>query len=125
MNQQAMPNTMYFGDCLEIMAQYMPDESVDLIYLDPPFNSKRIYNAFIGGAQWVAFDDTWRWREAIDDFHSAADDVSLAPTMQGLRRILGEGSRLAYLSYIASRLRECRRLLKRSGQHLSCTVTRQ
>ena len=124
MNQQAMPNTMYFGDCLEIMAQYMPDESVDLIYLDPPFNSKRIYNAFIGGAQWVAFDDTWRWREAIDDFHSAADDVSLAPTMQGLRRILGEGSRLAYLSYIASRLRECRRLLKRSGSiYLHCDPT--
>ena len=55
---QAIPNRLYFGDCLEIMAEYIPDESIDLIYLDPPFNSKRIYNAFIGGAQWVAFDDT-------------------------------------------------------------------
>ncbi len=52
------------------MAEYLPDESVDLIYLDPPFNSKRIYRAFIGGAQWVAFDDAWRWHEAIDEYFS-------------------------------------------------------
>ncbi len=42
------PNRLYFGDCLEIMQEYIPDESVDLIYLDPPFNSKRLYNAFMG-----------------------------------------------------------------------------
>ena len=44
------PNRLYFGDRLEVMREDLPDESVDLIYLDPPFNSKRIYNAFIGGA---------------------------------------------------------------------------
>jgi site-specific DNA-methyltransferase (adenine-specific) len=97
------------------MAEYIPDESVDLIYLDPPFNSKRIYNAFIGGAQWIAFDDTWRWYEAIDDFHAVAGDVSMGRTMEGLRRILGEGAELAYLSYMANRLRECQRVLKPAG----------
>ena len=106
------------------MAEYIPDESVDLIYLDPPFNSKRIYNAFIGGAQWVAFDDTWRWYEAIEDFHAVAADVSLAPTMEGLRRILREGAELAYLSYMANRLRECRRVLKQTGSiFLHCDPT--
>lgn len=124
MSNQASPNRLYFGDCLEIMAEYIPDESVDLIYLDPPFNSKRIYNAFIGGAQWVAFDDTWRWYEAIDDFHAVAADVSLAPTIEGLRRMLGQGAELAYLSYMANRLRECRRVLKPTGSiYLHCDPT--
>lgn len=121
---QATPNRLYFGDCLEIIAEYIPDESVDLIYLDPPFNSKRIYNAFIGGAQWVAFEDTWRWYEAIDDFHAVAGNVSLAPTIEGLRRMLGEGAELAYLSYMANRLRECHRVLKSTGSiYLHCDPT--
>lgn len=121
---QAIYNRVYFGDCLEIMADCIPDESIDLIYLDPPFNSKRIYNAFIGGAQWVAFDDTWRWYEAIDDFHAVAGDVSMGPTMEGLRRILGEGAELAYLSYMANRLRECRRVLKPAASiYLHCDPT--
>ena len=124
MPDQATPNRLYFGDCLEVMSEYLADESVDLIYLDPPFNSKRIYNAFIGGAQWVAFDDTWRWYEAIDDFHAVASEVSFAPTMEGLRRILGEGGELAYLSYMANRLRECYRVLKRTGSiYLHCDPT--
>ena len=121
MENQISSNRLYFGDCLEVMAEYIPDDSIDLIYLDPPFNSKRIYNAFIGGAQWVAFDDTWRWYEAIDDFHAVAGDVSMVPTMEGLRRILGEGAELAYLSYMAYRLRECRRVLKPTGSiYLHC-----
>ena len=121
MDNQISSNQMYFGDCLEVMTEYIPDESVDLIYLDPPFNSKRIYNAFIGGAQWVAFSDTWQWHEAIDDFHEVAGDVSLAPTMEGLRRILGEGAELAYLSYMANRLRACWRKLKPTGSiYLHC-----
>ena len=52
---------LYFGDCLDVMRENLETDSVDLIYLDPPFNSKRLYNAFIGGAQWVAFENTWRW----------------------------------------------------------------
>ena len=117
-------NRLYFGDCLDVMREDIPDESVDLIYLDPPFNSKRLYNAFIGGAQWVAFDDTWQWHEAIDDFDDVAGDVTLADTMEGLRRILGETPSLAYLSYMANRLRECRRVLKSTGSiYLHCDPT--
>ena len=117
-------NRLYFGDCLDVMREDIADESVDLIYLDPPFNSKRLYNAFIGGAQWVAFDDTWRWHEAVDDFHDLAGDVGIADTMEGLRRILGEGTQLAYLSYMANRLRECHRVLKSTGSvYLHCDPT--
>ena len=106
------------------MREDIPDESVDLIYLDPPFNSKRLYNAFIGDAQWVAFDDTWRWSEAVDDFHEVASDVSMADTMEGLRKIHGEGSALAYLSYMANRLQECWRVLKPTGSiYLHCDPT--
>ena len=117
-------NRLYFGDCLDVMREDIADESVDLIYLDPPFNSKRLYNAFIGGAQWVAFNDTWRWHEAVDDFHDVAGDTRLAPTIEGLRQILGEGPNLAYLSYMANRLRECHRVLKGSGSiYLHCDPT--
>ena len=77
-------NRLYFGDCLDVLREDLPDESVDLIYLDPPFNSKRLYNAYIGGAQWVGFEDTWRWHEAVDDFHEVAADVELGRVCQGL-----------------------------------------
>ena len=118
------PNRLYFGDCLDVMREDIPDESVDLIYLDPPFNSKRLYNAFMGGAQWVAFDDTWRWHEAVDDFHDVASQPSLAGLMEGLRMMLGEGPQLAYLSYMANRLVECHRGLKPTGSiYLHCDPT--
>ena len=106
------------------MREDIPVESVDLIYLDPPFNSKRLYNASMGGAQWVAFKDTWRWSEAVDDFHDVAGDNRMADTMEGLRLILGEGSKLAYLSYMANRVRECWRVLKPTGSlYLHCDPT--
>ncbi len=118
------PNRLYFGDCLDVMREDIPDESVDLIYLDPPFNSKRIYNAFIGGAQWVAFNDTWLWHEAVDDFHDVAGQTRYAGLMEGLRTMLGEGPELAYLSYMANRLIECRRVLKPTGSiYLHCDPT--
>ena len=102
----------------------MPDDCVDLIYADPPFNSKRLYNAYIGGAQWEAFNDTWRWHEAVDDFHEVAADVDVGPAMEGLRTILGEGPDLAYLSYMANRLRECRRVMKPTATvYLHCDPT--
>ena len=117
-------NRLYFGDCLDVLREDVPDESVDLIYLDPPFNSKRLYNAYIGGAQWVAFEDTWRWHEAVEDFHAVAGDVDLGRTLEGLRQILGEGPNLAYLSYMTNRLRECRRVLKPTGSiYLHCDPT--
>ncbi|MYH72205.1 MAG: site-specific DNA-methyltransferase [Acidimicrobiia bacterium] len=117
-------NRLYFGDCLDVMREDVPDDSVDLIYLDPPFNSKRLYNAFIGDAQWVAFNDTWRWHEAEDDFHHVAGQVEMAATMEGLRSILGESCNLAYVSYMANRLLECRRILKPTGSiYLHCDPT--
>lgn len=119
------PNRLYFGDCLEIMKEFVSDESVTLIYLDPPFNSKRLYNAFIGGAQFVAFDDTWRWYEAVDDFHAVAGgEYELARTMEAFRLMLGEGPELAYLSYMANRLQECYRTLREDGSlYLHCDPT--
>ena len=70
------PNTLYYGDNLSILRDYIPDESVDLIYLDPPFNSNRSYNVLFkdesghdSEAQITAFDDTWHWNmetERID-----------------------------------------------------------
>ena len=119
-----IPNKLYFGDCLDVMREDIPDESIDLIYLDPPFNSKRLYNAFIGGAQWVAFDDTWRWSEAVDDFHEVAASPSYSGMIEGLRQIVGEGPELAYLSYMTNRLIECRRVLKSTGSiYLHCDPT--
>ena len=117
-------NRLYFGDCLDVMRENIPDESVDLVYLDPPFNSKRLYNAFIGGAQWVAFDDTWRWYEAVGDFHEVAGQPEYRGLMEGLRLMLGEDSQLAYLSYMANRLLECHRVLKPTGSiYLHCDPT--
>lgn len=114
-------NRLYFGDCLEVMRENIPEESVDLIYLDPPFNSKRLYNAFIGGAQWVAFDDTWRWHEAIEDFDQVAGRPRYKGIMEGLRMMLGEDSQLAYM---ANRLVECHRVLKPTGSiYLHCDLT--
>ena len=120
----AAKNRLYFGDCLDVLREDIADNTVDLIYLDPPFNSKRLYNAFIGGAQWVAFNDTWRWHEAVDDFHEVAGRLDVAPAMEGLRRILGDGPELAYLAYMANRLAECRRVLKPTGSiWLHCDPT--
>ena len=120
----SQPNRLYFGDCLEVMREDVSSESVDLIYLDPPFNSKRLYNAFIGGAQWVAFDDTWQWYEAVNDFHEVAKQPQYKGIMEGLRLVLGEGSQLAYLSYMANRLVECQRVLKSTGSiYLHCDPT--
>ena len=119
-----MSNKLYFGDCLEVMRKDVPEESVGLIYLDPPFNSKRLYNAFIEGAQWMAFKDTWRWHEAVEDFHQLVGIPSMAGTMEGLRSILGEGPNLAYLSYMGNRLWECRKVLKPTGSiYLHCDPT--
>lgn len=117
-------NRLYFGDCLDVMRQDIPSESVDLVYLDPPFNSKRLYNAFIGDAQWIAFDDTWQWYEAIEDWEDVASQPQYKGIMEGLRMMLGEGAQLAYLSYMANRLVECHRVLKPTGSiYLHCDPT--
>ena len=110
---------------MEVMREEIPDASVDLIYLDPPFNSKRTYNASVDGVQHEAFKDTWTWNDdAVDNFQDAFTAPQGAPVMEGLRVILGEGSDLAYLSYMANRLRECHRVLKDTGSiYLHCDPT--
>ena len=119
-----LPNRLYFGDCLDVMREDIPNRSVDLIYLDPPFNSKRLYSAYTGGARWVAFDDTWRWPEAVEEFREVAAITGMAGTMEGLRQIIGEGPNMAYLSYMANRMLECRRVLADHGSiYLHCDPT--
>jgi DNA modification methylase len=126
-------NTLYYGDNLDIMRRYIPDESVDLIYLDPPFNSNATYNVLYAehngsraSSQIKAFEDTWSWgREAEEtyaDLVTSGDRVSDA--MQAFRTFLGACDMLAYLVMMAPRLQEMRRVLKSTGSiYLHCDPT--
>ena len=130
------PNTLYYGDCLEWLPRF-PSGSVDLVYLDPPFNSNTDYNLLFGnggdplrgprGAQVRAFDDTWRWDEAAASRVDRLARAAAHPAHQavvGLRVLVGEGGMLAYLSYMAERLAEMPRILKPSGSiYLHCDPT--
>ena len=115
-------NSLYYGDCLEWM-RHWDAETVDLIYLDPPFNSNADYNTLYaadggGDAQFRAFTDTWTWDDAAADRLSAylgAVGRPAHPAIIGLYKMLGECGMLAYLTYMAERLEECRRLLKPTG----------
>ena len=116
------PGTLYHGDCLDWMQRW-DDQSVDLIYLDPPFNSKANYNVLYsseGGnnAQYRAFTDTWSWDEAAADRFAAYEGALGRPAhaaIVGLHRILGPSGMLAYLTYMAERLEQMQRLLKPTG----------
>lgn len=128
-------NTLYYGDCLEVMADW-PDECIDLIYLDPPFNSNVAHNIIFGTgdgdkggrmAQSVAFSDTWKWdrqaRKRVDALKNApAHEASRV--IRGLEVILGESGMLAYVSYMAERLVVLKRLLSGTGSiYLHCDQT--
>ncbi|HEV7909549.1 MAG TPA: DNA methyltransferase [Methylocella sp.] len=125
-------NKLYFGDNLDVLREKIKDESVDLIYLDPPFNSDANYNVLFkpGGqasqAQAEAFRDTWDWgegaRHAYEDVMRANGDVAVA--LSGLRRWLGENAIMAYLAMMAVRLIELHRVLKPTGSlFLHCDPT--
>ena len=125
------PNALYYGDCLDWMSQW-DDGSVDLIYLDPPFNSNANYNILYtanGGnqAQYRAFDDTWTWDEAAADRFARYENAVARPAhhaIAGLHRILGPSGMLAYLTYMAERLEQMHRLLKPTGSiYLHCDPT--
>lgn len=128
-------NKLYYGDNLDILRRYIDDESVDLIYLDPPFNSKRDYNAVFtskGGqksaAQIQAFEDTWRWDDsaarAYDEVVIQGTHTGAAECLKSFRSMLGTNDMLAYLSMMAVRLVELRRVLKSSGSiYLHCDPT--
>ena len=125
---------LFYGDNLDILRESIKDESVDLIYLDPPFNSKRDYNLLfkspkgeISDAQITAFEDTWHWtNQTAGEFnqilHQSNTDV--AELMQALRSFLGENDMLAYLTGMAIRLLELHRVLKDTGSlYLHCDPT--
>jgi DNA modification methylase len=133
-NVSAENNRLYFGDNLNILREHIRDESVDLIYLDPPFNSHANYNVLFKSpkgaeslAQIEAFEDTWHWneqaeREFTELVHQSNTDVS--EMIQALRRFLGENDMMAYLTMMANRLLELHRVLKPTGSlYLHCDPT--
>lgn len=125
-----MENTLYFGDNLDIMRRYLPDESVDLVYADPPFKSNQNYNILFqekdgsrAASQIRAFEDTWAWD--AEDEAVYADLVTgggkIADALQAFRQFIGPCDMLSYLVMMAPRLVECRRVLKKTGSmYLHC-----
>ncbi len=126
-----MRNRLYYGDNLEILKNYISDASVDLIYLDPPFNSKADYNLLykeptgtLSQAQITAFEDTWRWTEEAEKTYKQV--VEEAPSdvvelMLSFRRFLKHSDVMAYLTMMCIRLIELKRVLKNTGSiYLHC-----
>jgi site-specific DNA-methyltransferase (adenine-specific) len=125
---------LYYGDNLEILRNQIADESVDLIYLDPPFNSNANYNVLFKApdgheshAQMEAFEDTWHWNETAE---RAFDEViksgnsDAAEMLRAMRAFLGTNDMMAYLTMMAVRLLELRRALKPTGSlYLHCDPT--
>ena len=133
-------NALYYGDCLEVMDEF-PDSCIDLIYLDPPFNSRTDYNCFFPStvssgsknreeshlAQILAFEDTWHWDEQAFERVSDISNALAHPahnTIKAFRDVIGETGALGYLSYMAERLAKMRRILKPEGSiYLHCDYT--
>lgn len=115
-------NTLYYGDCLDWLQQW-PDECIDLIYLDPPFNSNADYNIIFGTAngtpaQVRGFNDTWKWdTAAAERTHRLRSAVAhpMHDATESLHRLLGPSGMLSYLTYMGERLAELRRVLKPTG----------
>ena len=127
-------NQLYFGDNLGVLREHIPDESVDLIYLDPPFNSNATYNVLFQersgedpAAQIAAFEDTWHW--TIDSERAYQEVVLRGPDhlgklLQAMREFLGPNDMMAYLTMMAQRLAELHRVLKPTGSiYLHCDPT--
>jgi DNA modification methylase len=124
---------LFYGDNLDVLRRYVDDESVDLVYLDPPFNSNASYNVLFAeqdgsqsAAQIKAFGDTWRWDQeaaaAYEEVVEGGGEVSR--TMQAFRTILGESNMLAYLAMMAPRLAELHRAMKSTASlYLHCDPT--
>src|SRR5512138_1546873 len=133
MSDGNQPNLLYYGDNLDILRRYIKDESVDLVYLDPPFNSNQNYSVLFAekdgtksAAQIHAFEDSWQWDEAAalayKEIVEAGGKVSQA--MQAFHTYLGPNDMLAYLAMMAPRLVELRRVLKPTGSiYLHCDPT--
>ena len=129
-----MANTLFYGDNLSILQQHVDDATVDLIYLDPPFNSNRDYNVLFreqsgkeSPAQIKAFGDTWNWAgaaEAWADFAALCPVPKVIELMRGFHNTLGENDVMAYLVMMAPRLYHLWRVLKPTGSlYLHCDPT--
>ncbi len=127
-------NQLYYGDNLQILREHIKDESVDLIYLDPPFNSNANYNVLFRSpagershAQIEAFEDTWHWTEEAEqafDEVMQSGNTDAAELLRAMRAFLKENDMMAYLTMMAVRLIELRRVLKRTGSiFLHCDPT--
>ena len=126
-------NTLYYGDNLDILRRYIKDESVDLIYLDPPFNSNATYNVLFAqkdgsqsSAQIQAFEDTWQWDEnAVRIYEEEVEKGGpVADALRAFYLILGGSNMMAYLTMMSPRLMELRRVLKPTGSlYLHCDPT--
>ena len=126
-------NQLYYGDNLAVLRDYIADESVDLIYLDPPFNSRADYNVLFAekdgsrsASQITAFEDTWEWNT---ESARACEEVierggTVAEAMRAFRTFLGNSDMMAYLAMMAPRLIELKRVLKPTGSiYLHCDPT--
>ncbi|HHS51011.1 MAG TPA: site-specific DNA-methyltransferase, partial [candidate division Zixibacteria bacterium] len=128
-------NTLYYGDNLDIMREFIGDETVDLIYLDPPFNSNRAYSQIFRDekgnyppSQIKAFDDTWRWGEEseiiLDELRSPKYPPQLIQTLEGFKKILDNSDLMAYLTMMTIRLFEMKRVMKDTASiYLHCDPT--
>jgi DNA modification methylase len=126
-------NVLYYGDNLDILRRYLKDETVDLVYLDPPFKSMQDYNVLfqerngsMAAAQVKAFEDTWRWdMSAAGAYHDVVEAGGpVADVMVAFEKFLGQNDLLAYLSMMAPRLIELRRVLRSDGSiYLHCDPT--
>lgn len=131
---ETRPNKLFFGDNLRVLRDHIADESVDLIYLDPPFNSNATYNVLFKApdghqsqAQITAFEDTWHWNDSAEDAYwqvLKGGNSDAAKMMEAMRGFLGENDMMAYLAMMAIRLIELHRVLKPTGSlYLHCDPT--
>ncbi|MBA4747613.1 MAG: restriction endonuclease [Sphingopyxis sp.] len=129
-----MTNQLYYGDNLDVLREHIRDESIDLIYLDPPFNSNANYNilfkspAGVGAdSQIEAFEDTWHWNDKAEGaFHDVmtSGNTDVAELLRAMRGFLKENDMMAYLAMMAVRLIELHRVLKPTGSlYLHCDPT--
>jgi DNA modification methylase len=129
------PNVLFYGDNFQILRDYFDDETVDLIYLDPPFNSARNYNIFFSDnsgekseSQIQAFEDTWNWDMQAEVMlrHLKGNETPLSVTrvIESFEQLLGPSQMLAYLVMMTARLIELHRVLKPTGSlYLHCDPT--
>ena len=132
-----MRNALYYGDNLQVLREYIPDESVDLVYLDPPFNSNASYNVLFrertgeeSPAQIKAFTDTWEWTQetewtfGTDIIQNPKVPSAVKEMIGAFRQFIGQNAMMAYLVMMAPRLVELHRVLKPTGSlYLHCDPT--